>query len=597
MPVDTRARVEDAEDNEANEDIPEIRADDVLATPDNDDDGTESDDSDAGEGSAQANEKIQCQWKAPPMISTAKIAHKEIRKILHPPRDTGRGYKDPKLDLLTRSRLVTRSHLEAMQQFLWAYVNPTSGTYNKWSASSLAAATALEKGPWFARRLREWTIGFVGDNDNLPLNVYGTWNKSRLDDEDLQAELFTHLQGIGKYICADDVSCYMNRDDVKKRYGMKKGICIRTARNWLDKLGYRWTLEPSGQYVDGHERDDVVTYRKEVFLPCWLQIEPHLRSWSLDGKLEVVPPAQSIGIAHPADQRTVVWFHDESTFYENDRQKKRWVNVSETAVPRAKGEGASLMIAEFVLADYGWLRSPDNTESARVLFRAGKNREGYFTNENILEQTQKAIDIAKKYYPDDEHVFVFDNATTHQKRPATAVSASKMTKNPLVNFGCEVTVFENGKIRYRPDGKPEKTKLRMDKGHFQGKEQDFYDDNGVFKGMTQILEEHGLTKEARLRADCKGGCLPNVMSCCQRRVLYNQPDFADQESALEILCKAHDIKVLFLLKFHCELNFIEQCWGHAKRVYRMYPPSTKEEDLEKNLLSSLESVPLEVMRK
>ena len=122
------------------------------------------------------------------MVSAAKIAHKEIKKILHPPRDTGRGYKNPKLDLLTRSRL------EAMQQFLWAYVNPISETYDKWSMSSLAAATALEKGPWFARRLREWTIGFVGDNDNLPLNVYGTSNKSRLDDEDLRTELFTYSE-------------------------------------------------------------------------------------------------------------------------------------------------------------------------------------------------------------------------------------------------------------------------------------------------------------------------------------------------------------------------------------------------------------------
>ena len=72
-------------------------------------------------------------------------------------------------------------------------------------------------------------------------------------------------------------------------------------------------------------------------------------------------------------------------------------------------------------------------------------------------------------------------------------------------------------------------------------------------------------------------------------MLYNQPDFADQVSTLELLDKKHGCDVIFLPKFYCKLNFIEQCWGHAKRVYHQYPPSSKEDILEKNLLSALES--------
>jgi hypothetical protein len=51
---------------------------------------------------------------------------------------------------------------------------------------------------------------------------------------------------------------------------------------------------------------------------------------------------------------------------------------------------------------------------------------------------------------------------------------------------------------------------------------------------------------------------------------------------------------VFLSKFHCEMNFIEQ---YSKRVYRQYPPSSKEADLEKNVLAALESVPLVTMRR
>ena len=112
-----------------------------------------------------------------------------------------------------------------------------------------------------------------------------------------------------------------------------------------------------------------------------------------------------------------------------------------------------------------------------------------------------------------------------------------------------------------------------------------------------------MTNEAKLKAECKNFKCPlpvvsdAAIKCCQRRVLYNEPDFAEQESALEMLCHSRGFEVLFLPKFHCELNFIEQCWGHSKRAYRQYPPTSKEDDLEKNLLSAVESVPLEIMRR
>ncbi|KIK95234.1 hypothetical protein PAXRUDRAFT_86103, partial [Paxillus rubicundulus Ve08.2h10] len=85
--------------------------------------------------------------------------------------------------------------------------------------------------------------------------------------------------------------------------------------------------------------------------------------------------------------------------------------------------------------------------------------------------------------------------------------------------------------------------------------------------------------------------------CCCRWFLYNQPDFANVESHLETTCCERGFPVLFLPKFHCELNFIEQCWGCAKRKYREFPQSSKEEDLERNVLNALNTVSLKAMRK
>jgi hypothetical protein len=271
------------------------------------------------------------------------------------------------------------------------------------------------------------------------------------------------------------------------------------------------------------------------------------------------------------------------------------------------------MVADLVSADYGWLRSPDGKEEARVLFKAGKNREGYFTNDDILNQVNRAMDILEKYYADEDHVLVFDNASTHQKRPDGALSARRMPKRTSTvekNWGVEVNVCgDNGQPVYGRDGKILKHKVKMVDATFaDGMPQPLYFDAshekaGLFKGMAVILEERGLVKESQLRAECKKFQCPKpsgpdeMAQCCCCRVLYNQPDFTEVESLLEMTCKARSFEVLFLPKFHCELNFIKQCWGFAKRIYRHFPASSKEVDLENNILAALESVPLENMRR
>ena len=54
------------------------------------------------------------------------------------------------------------------------------------------------------------------------------------------------------------------------------------------------------------------------------------------------------------------------------RSALKALNINDRGSPQ-KGDGASLMVADFVSADYRWLRSPDGKESARVLFKAGSS--------------------------------------------------------------------------------------------------------------------------------------------------------------------------------------------------------------------------------
>jgi len=266
------------------------------------------------------------------------------------------------------------------------------------------------------------------------------------------------------------------------------------------------------------------------------------------------------------------------------------------------------MVADFVSADYGWLRSPDGKDGVRVLFKAGANRDGYFTNEEILEQATHAMDILEKHFPNDQHTFVYDNARTHLKRSPHALSARQMvlkTPKPGKNWLVDVPELDDqGRQVFASDGTKLKKKVQMAPGMLPNGEPHslyFPDDHpraGVFKGMSVILRERGFTKEAELKRECPGfKCPPDRVDCCARRFLYNQPDFVGVETLLEAHCKKRGFEVLFLPKFHPELSPIEPCWGFAKRTYRELPLSRSEAELEANVLFSLESVSLERIRR
>lgn len=306
----------------------------------------------------------------------------------------------------------------------------------------------------------------------------------------------------------------------------------------------------------------------------------------------------------PSQHPVVVWFHDEYTFYANDCRKVRWERNDEDAIPQPKREGASLMVANFVSADYGFLQSPDGTETAQVLFKAGKARDGYFSSNEILKHVICAMKILEEHFPTEDHMFVFDNATTHMKHTNDALSARHMPKNPSSTWGVDVLMTDtSGNIIFGQDGKPRRSKIQMAPGQLpNGELQPLYFPTGHpradwFKGMEQILRDRGYETKG-LKAECKAfKCDTGQKDCCCHHILFNELDFLRVKSLLEAQCCQHGFRVSFLPKFHCELNFIEMCWGYAKRIYQLNPPSSKEADLKRNVVSALATIPLTSMRR
>jgi hypothetical protein len=115
--------------------------------------------------------------------------------------------------------------------------------------------------------------------------------------------------------------------------------------------------------------------------------------------------------------------------------------------------------------------------------------------------------------------------------------------------------------------------------------------------MKNILEERGFTDIASKRAECPNfKCVDPNASCCCHRILFNQPDFTGQKPAIVELIESQGHLVFFYPKFHCELNFIEQCWGCAKYHFRGLPLTNTEAQMEKNIRSCLDAVDIIKMR-
>lgn len=222
---------------------------------------------------------------------------------------------------------------------------------------------------------------------------------------------------------------------------------------------------------------------------------------------------------------------------------------------------------------------------ARVIFKAGKNRDGWFNADDLLAQVEKSIDIFdRKTNGFATGLFMFDNAPSHQKRAADALSARQMPKRPHASWthhkdGPKMRDSPTGQSFYHPETHPTMP--------------------GWFKGMEVIIRERDLwPAEGSLRAQCDGfKCVPGATNCCCRRLLFCQPDFVSQKSQLEEYITSRGHICDFYPKFHCELNFIEQYWGAVKYLYRSSPKTADMEAMEKNVIACLDDVPLLQIRR
>lgn len=122
---------------------------------------------------------------------------------------------------------------------------------------------------------------------------------------------------------------------------------------WMSILGFRYGRAIIGPYKDGHERPDIVDYRQNVYLPTLGEFEKRSKVYDDDG-VEIPRTA-------PVDRPVVIWMHDECTYHQNDQPQLIWNSPEPPNYPQPKGEGRTVMVANLVSSEYGFIKSLDKS--------------------------------------------------------------------------------------------------------------------------------------------------------------------------------------------------------------------------------------------
>ena len=117
--------------------------------------------------------------------------------------------------------------------------------------------------------------------------------------------------------------------------------------------------------------------------------------------------------------------HDECTYYANSSQPFFWGDDL-TNILRSKSLGASILVFDFVDKVSGYVQ--DEQGQARLLLEI--NRDGYFTNDHLIAQVARTIDIFERVHPSAIGLFFFDNAPSHRKIHDNALNADRMNVGP-----------------------------------------------------------------------------------------------------------------------------------------------------------------------
>ena len=262
--------------------------------------------------------------------------------------------------------------------------------HRRWISSQLASQSMGKSPNHGAYLLRRWARDFE-THDKLPSSERGAHCKSYslLKDPDIAEQMRSYLrsnkwsmdqtnfQSIAGSLAPLAASKYQHQILNKEmpnglaRYVSKEllpdmglkikgGISRRTAVRWLRSEGFRYVKHAKGVYIDGHEREDVVEYRQNSYIPTLRRLQPRVIEFQED-------PEKIILKDYKGERPIVIVFHDEATFQANDDKDRSWVFDSQHKLKKkGVGKGAHQSRIPLILSRVGVRKHRFKCSTARM---------------------------------------------------------------------------------------------------------------------------------------------------------------------------------------------------------------------------------------
>jgi hypothetical protein len=169
-----------------------------------------------------------------------------------------------------------------------------------------------------------------------------------------------------------------------------KPIVLKTAKQWLKRLGFKQLSYKKGIYYDGHERKDVIDY--------WNKLLKELEALdSLFVKYDNIT-LKPIYPTLPAGQHYHhAISHGECGYHCGEQESSIWIRDDQQAL-RKKGQSKLIHVLDFVIESHRQLCLTPNminalpksqhleVANARKIIYPRKNADPYWNMEQLLKQ-------------------------------------------------------------------------------------------------------------------------------------------------------------------------------------------------------------------
>ncbi|CAB1104296.1 unnamed protein product [Ectocarpus sp. CCAP 1310/34] len=372
---------------------------------------------------------------------------------------------------------------------------------------------------------------------------------------------------------------------------IKNGEPNMTAEGFREYLN-KDVLPQSGLYFDGRDREDVLAYRVEKYLPAYFEHRDYMeiwieatsdeaRSWEVqvqeqdrqeDGRVWVWVHAFKETLSelpqhlrervtskktYSDGRRAILCYHDECIYRANDGQRFAWVPPNYHAFKR-KGDSQGIMISGTIVDNVG--------------VEYGKSMDGYRTGAKMVEHMADVLDLLAVKHPMHKPICFFDWSSCHDCVEDGAPSATRMNAGyggvrkgkqlaaqDATTLLADTPKLKQGTVQYLT---------------FQGESlfcdvgaEDYI---GKLKGLKQVLFERGLWNADMSMKGIKKGQQKYDPALCMPVGLGTQEDLASVEPSLVVFVKRREGVAIILPKYHCEINPIELVWGRSKYWVRQH---------------------------